>query len=95
MAPTPLRRWWRVASGTLLVAASAVIGGGLEAPIALHTVGDMPAFLPGAAPESLGAALEQGAAPWQSLVGRGLPLVAFAVTVVILVRKRELQTESR
>jgi membrane protease YdiL (CAAX protease family) len=72
----------------------AVRTGGLEAPIGLHAVNNVLAFLPSAAAGDLGAALRQGAMPWQSLVGTVVQLIVFAVIVLILARKRAIQTVS-
>lgn len=72
----------------------AVRTGGLEAPIGLHAVNNVLAFLPSAAAGDLGAALRQGAVPWQSLTGTAVQLIVFAVIVLILARKRAIQTVS-
>jgi membrane protease YdiL (CAAX protease family) len=73
----------------------AVRTGGLEAPIALHVVNNVLAFLPSAAAGDLGAALRQGSVPWQSLAGTVVQLIVFAVIVVILARKWAIQTVYR
>lgn len=73
----------------------AVRTGGLEAPIALHTVNNVLVFLPSAAAGDLDETLRQGAVPWQSLVGTVLQLATFAAITVILLQKRAILTESQ
>ncbi|MFC4587459.1 CPBP family intramembrane glutamic endopeptidase [Sphaerisporangium corydalis] len=73
----------------------AVRTGGLEAPIALHTVNNLVSFLPSAAAGELGDALRQGAVPWQALSGTVVQLGFFAVVVVIIAQKRAIPTVSR
>jgi hypothetical protein len=73
----------------------AVRTGGLEAPIALHVVNNVLAFLPSAAAGNLDQALRQGSVPWQSLAGTVVQLIVFAGIVLILARKWAIQTVYR
>jgi membrane protease YdiL (CAAX protease family) len=72
----------------------AVRTGGLEAPIALHLLNNLVAFLLPAATGQLGNAMRANDAPWQAIVGTVVQLVAFAILVLLSVRRRRIQTLS-
>ncbi|MEU7896553.1 type II CAAX endopeptidase family protein [Nonomuraea sp. NPDC049152] len=72
----------------------AVKTGGLEAAIAMHVVNNTLAFGLSAAAGDLDEAMQQGAVPWQSLVGTAVQLSVFAVGVLWLARKRAISTVS-
>ncbi|MFE3448615.1 CPBP family intramembrane glutamic endopeptidase [Nonomuraea sp. NPDC059194] len=72
----------------------AVRTGGLEAAIAMHVVNNTVAFSISAAAGELDKAMQQGAVPWQSLVGTAVQLSVFAVGVLWLARKRAINTVS-
>lgn len=67
--------------------------GGLEAAIALHAVNNVGAFGIAAVAGGLGAALEQGSLPWQTLVGTIVQFGVFGVGVVVLTRKSGISAE--
>lgn len=70
----------------------AIRTGGLEAGIALHTFNNLYAFLLPAAAGQLVDALKQGGAPWQALLSDVVPLVLYATAVLLIARKRRVQT---
>ncbi|MGC5014328.1 lysostaphin resistance A-like protein [Streptosporangium sp. DT93] len=72
----------------------AVRTGGLEAAIALHVVNNVLAFGVSGADGSLDEALKQGSVPWQSLTGTVVQLGLYAVVVVIVARRRRIETLS-
>src|SRR5690606_42154721 len=69
----------------------AIRSGGLEAPIALHTVNNLAAFRFVAATGDLEGALEQGSLPWQTLSGTIVQFVVFLVLVVAVARRRAVR----
>ncbi|ADG89701.1 CAAX amino protease [Thermobispora bispora] len=69
----------------------AIRTGGLEAPIALHTVNNLAAFGFVAATGDLEGALEQGSLPWQTLSGTIVQFVVFLVLVVAMARRRAVR----
>ncbi|MCC5579888.1 CPBP family intramembrane metalloprotease, partial [Microtetraspora sp. AC03309] len=73
----------------------AIRTGGLEAPIALHSVNNVFAFGMTAAAGGLQNALQQGSVPWQSIVGTVVQFAVFTVAVVIIAQRRSIQTLSR
>ncbi|GAA4597276.1 CPBP family intramembrane metalloprotease [Planotetraspora phitsanulokensis] len=73
----------------------AILTGGLEAPIALHVMNNVGAFGITAAAGDIGSALHQGALPWQSITGTVVQFAVFGFAVVIIARKRAIQTLSR
>jgi membrane protease YdiL (CAAX protease family) len=73
----------------------AVRTGGLEAAIALHVINNMLAFGISAAAGSLEEALRQGAVPWQSLAGTVVQLATFTAAVIVLARRRRVDTVAR
>ncbi|WP_169948756.1 CPBP family intramembrane glutamic endopeptidase [Microbispora sp. H11081] len=73
----------------------AVRTGGLEAPIALHATNNILAFGVVAASGDMGSAMEQGEVPWESLIGSAVQFAVFGVGVLIIARKRAIQTLSR
>ncbi|MEZ0073555.1 type II CAAX prenyl endopeptidase Rce1 family protein [Planotetraspora sp. GP83] len=73
----------------------AIRTGGLEAPIALHVTNNVVAFGLTAASGDLGSALQQGALPWQSIAGTVVQFAVYGFAVVIIARKRAIQTVSR
>ncbi|MFI6512234.1 lysostaphin resistance A-like protein [Streptosporangium sp. NPDC050855] len=72
----------------------AVRTGGLEAAIALHVANNVLAFGVSGADGSLDEALKQGSVPWQSLTGTVVQLGLYAVVVVIMARRRRIETLS-
>ncbi|MEW9529241.1 lysostaphin resistance A-like protein [Microbispora sp. NPDC049125] len=72
----------------------AILTGGLEAPIALHATNNVVAFGLAAASGDMGGALEQGALPWQSIAGTAVQFAVYGVAIVIIARKRAIQTLS-
>ncbi|MFD1940260.1 MULTISPECIES: CPBP family glutamic-type intramembrane protease [Nonomuraea] len=72
----------------------AVKTGGLEAAIAMHVVNNTLAFGLSAAAGNLEDAMQQGAVPWQSLVGTVVQLSVFAGGVLWWARKRAISTVS-
>ncbi|MFI6325185.1 lysostaphin resistance A-like protein [Nonomuraea sp. NPDC050556] len=72
----------------------AVRTGGLEAAIAMHVMNNVMAFGLIAAAGQLEKAMEQGDVPWQSLAGTVVQLVVFVVGVLILSKKRSIDTVS-
>ncbi|MFF3665280.1 CPBP family intramembrane glutamic endopeptidase [Microtetraspora malaysiensis] len=79
----------------LLMGWVAVRTGGLEAPIALHAVNNVFAFGMTAAAGGLRNALEQGAVPWQTIIGTIVQFAVFTVAVLIIAQRRAIQTLSR
>ncbi|TLP53569.1 CPBP family intramembrane glutamic endopeptidase [Microbispora triticiradicis] len=73
----------------------AVRTGGLEAPIALHASNNVVAFGLVAASGDMNGALEQGAVPWQALIGSAVQFAVFGFGVLIIARKWAIQTLSR
>ena len=72
----------------------AVRTGGLEAAIALHVVNNIMGLGISAASGTLEDALQQGAVPWETLIGTGVQLVSFTVVVLWLARRRNVRTVS-
>jgi membrane protease YdiL (CAAX protease family) len=72
----------------------AVRTGGLEAPIALHVLNNLVAFLSPAALGRLGQALRVTVVPWQSVVATVVQLAAFAYLVLSAARQRRPATVS-
>ncbi|GAA3421114.1 CPBP family intramembrane glutamic endopeptidase [Streptosporangium vulgare] len=73
----------------------AVRTGGLEAAIALHVANNVLAFGVSGADGSLSEALKQGSVPWQSLAGTVVQLGLYAIVVVVMARRRRIETVSR
>jgi membrane protease YdiL (CAAX protease family) len=68
----------------------AVRTGGLEAPIALHALNNLVAFLSPAALGRLGEAVRITDVPWQSIVATAVQLTVFAFLVLRAARDRRL-----
>lgn len=68
--------------------------GGLEAAVAMHVANNLFAFGASAAAGELSQAMDQGAVPWQSLVGSAVQLGVFAAGVLLLAKKRVLSNIS-
>ncbi|MGJ6965179.1 lysostaphin resistance A-like protein [Streptosporangium sp. G11] len=79
----------------LLMGWLAVRTGGLEAAIALHVVNNVLAFGVSGADGSLSEALKQGSVPWQTLAGTVVQLGLYAIVVLVMVRRRRIETISR
>ncbi|MFF3438382.1 CPBP family intramembrane glutamic endopeptidase [Streptosporangium sp. NPDC002721] len=73
----------------------AVRTGGLEAAIALHVVNNVLAFGVSGADGTLSEALKQGSVPWQTLAGTVVQLGLYAIVVLVLARRRRIETVSR
>jgi membrane protease YdiL (CAAX protease family) len=73
----------------------AILTGGLEAPIALHATNNVVAFGLVAASGDMGSALQQGALPWQSIAGTAVQFAVYGVGIVLIARKRAIQTRVR
>ncbi|ETK31209.1 CPBP family intramembrane glutamic endopeptidase [Microbispora sp. ATCC PTA-5024] len=73
----------------------AILTGGLEAPIALHATNNVVAFGVVAASGDMGGALQQGSLPWQSLTGTLVQFAVYGIGIVVIARKRAIQTLSR
>ncbi|GAA0377818.1 hypothetical protein GCM10009530_30500 [Microbispora corallina] len=73
----------------------AILTGGLEAPIALHATNNVVAFGVVAASGDMGGALQQGSLPWQSLTGTLVQFAVYGIAIVVIARKRAIQTLSR
>lgn len=76
----------------VLMAWLAIRTGGLEVPIALHVTNNVFAFGLSAAAGQLDSALQQGALPWQSVVGTVVQLTIYSIVVLRMARKRAIQT---
>ncbi|MDF5755479.1 type II CAAX endopeptidase family protein [Spongiactinospora sp. TRM90649] len=72
----------------------AVRTGGLEAPIALHVINNVLGFGLSSAAGTLNDALRQGAVGWQSLMGTAVQLAVFVIVVLVLARRRGVETTS-
>ncbi|MEU8378232.1 CPBP family intramembrane glutamic endopeptidase [Streptosporangium sp. NPDC048865] len=72
----------------------AVRTGGLEAAIALHVANNVLAFGVSGADGSLADALKQGSVPWQTLAGTVVQLGLYAIVVVVVARRRRIETVS-
>jgi membrane protease YdiL (CAAX protease family) len=78
----------------LLAGWLAVRTGGLEAGIALHTFNNLYAFLIPAAGGQLVDAMNQGGSPWWALLSDLVPLALYAGVVLLVARRRRLESRS-